>query len=256
MPLPMLDWAWAKKKRRAPRSLEGGAEGSHRQASALRRRRRQAAQRRAAGTVQEQEGAGHDDQVADAEDVVDRQPARGVEDVAEEAERRVGGRRGVRELGRVLRDPGGCDRVGVGGHDAAVGEDRGEVQRAAGGDDEQARDVAVDHEEGAEQQVAREVDLLIEAAAPPGRIEMIRICTTSAADGEPCTAELEIREPRTAGRRPAAPTGCRATGRRRSTYARYRRRAQAALSGPCVQGIEHPSNARSFALSCVPMSLT
>ena len=79
------------------------------------------------------------------------------------------GRRGVRELGGVLRDAGGRDGVGVGGHDAAVGEDGGEVQRAAGRDHQQAGDVAVDDEEGAEQQVAGEVDLLTEAAGAAGQ---------------------------------------------------------------------------------------
>jgi hypothetical protein len=119
-----------------------------------------------------------------------------VEDIAEEAERGAGRGGGVRELGRVQRDPGGGDSVGVGGHHASVGEDGGEVQRAAGRDHQQARDVAVDHEEGAEQQVAREVDLLLEAARAAGQDRDDQDLHHEGADGEPGAAELEVGQPR------------------------------------------------------------
>src|SRR4051812_49925090 len=104
MPLPRLDCAWARKKRRAPRAVSAAprarTSGPDRSQAAG-----QPAQGCAARAVQEDEGAEDDDDVADAEDVVYRQPARRVEDVAEEAQRRVLRGGGVRELRRGLRDP-------------------------------------------------------------------------------------------------------------------------------------------------------
>src|SRR5829696_4584429 len=193
MPLPMLDWAWAKKNRLAPLAVSAAPRA---RTSRLSRPEAggQAAQRGARRAVQEQEGADDDDDVADAEDVVDRQPARGVEDVAQEAERRAVGGRRVRELRCVLRDAGGRDGVRVGGHDAAVADDGGEVERPAGGDHQQAGDAAVDDEEGAEQRVGGEVDLLAEASAAPGQHGDDQHLDDQGGDREPRVAELELAE--------------------------------------------------------------
>src|SRR3954447_13930415 len=106
MPLPMLDWAWAMKNRRAPRAFRAAPRA--RTASGLRRAKadRDACELRPAHEVEQQERADHDLDVADAEDVVDRQPRRGVEDVAEEAQRGVARRGGVREVAGLLGDAG------------------------------------------------------------------------------------------------------------------------------------------------------
>src|SRR5918998_263567 len=98
MPLPRLDCACARKKRRAPRALSAAPKA--RTGSGLRGpgTERDAGEPRGAHEVQQQEGAEHDLDVADGEHVVDREPARRVEDVAEEAQRRALGRGGIRAL--------------------------------------------------------------------------------------------------------------------------------------------------------------
>ena len=171
------------KTRRAPRPGAQHPPSAHmvrprRRATRPGRRPRSVPQ----GADQEEEGAENDDQVTDAEDVVDGQPAR------QSWKRRRGSRASRRRPARssrtefvVLRDAGGRDRVGVGRHYAAVGEDGARSQRRPRRDHEQPGDVQDDDEEGAEQQVAREVDLLGEVPPTPGRIEMISTWTASAA---------------------------------------------------------------------------
>ena len=122
------------------------------------------------------------------------QPRGRVEDVAEEAERRVARGRGVDEVAGVLRDARGLDGVRVGGHDAAVGGDGGEVQGAAERDHQQPGDVAVGDQEGAEHEVRREVDLLAQPPGVAGEDRDDHDLDDERGHGERAAAELEVRE--------------------------------------------------------------
>ena len=90
--------------------------------------------------------------------------------------------------------PAAAIASGSAGMTPPLASDGGEVQRAAGRDHEQAGDVAVDDEEGAEQQVAGEVDLLTEAAGAAGQDRDDQDLDHERGHGEPRAAELEVGE--------------------------------------------------------------
>jgi hypothetical protein len=114
--------------------------------------------------VQRQQGGRDEHDVAHAEDVAHRPRGRNGEDVAEEGQVRMGDRPRVGELAGLLMDPRGCERIGIGWHDAAVGRDGDEVQRPAQRGQPQVGDVAVGPQEGGDQAVGGEVDRVMQPA--------------------------------------------------------------------------------------------
>ena len=160
-PVPRQDWACAAKKRRA--GAPDSAAPEH-QAGPPARGEAPRDEPRAAGDVHEHEDAEQQHGVADAEDVVQRERRRGW--------RTTSPRKcsfGVLEDRELANSPSGSargerrDRVRVGGHDAAVGRDRDEVQQPAERDDRRRpRSWRLDERERAEQHVGEHVQRGVE----------------------------------------------------------------------------------------------
>jgi len=116
--------------------------------------------------VERQQRSRCEQHVAHAEHVRPRPAGGDREDVAEEGEPRALDEVGVREraAARGLQ-PGGRQRPGRGGHDAAVRRDCREVERAAKGDEPGERQVEVPREAGPNERVGHEVRPAVEGLA-------------------------------------------------------------------------------------------
>jgi hypothetical protein len=84
--------------------------------------------------------------------------------------------------------------LGIGRHDAAVGRDRDEVQRAAGHDHRDAGDPTVAPGERAEQPVAEHVNGLVEARRAAGDHRDDEDLDADAGQREPRAADVELGE--------------------------------------------------------------
>jgi hypothetical protein len=145
-----------------------------------------------------QQGPGEDQDVTDAGHVVQREPRRGGEDVAEELHSRVDDGRRVGEPGRDGEVRKGQGSVG-GRHHPPVGGDGGGVGRRSEGDEPQPRDVAVGPEDRANGTVGRQVDDQV-GATPSGRPHRDDGCLGDEGDhGEGPPTQADLIEPAEVG---------------------------------------------------------